>query len=328
MHLSPRFWSRLLIGYTLLASLWWGVHLWRQNNQLFVAERALLECKFSKNGARGLNLTALEQSAEYRDIENRWLSCRRMVLSEGLILTTCLVVGLWLVNRSVNREIALAQQRRNFLLSITHELKSPLAALRLTMETFGRRELPREQVEKLASNGLRDAARLHQLVEDMLLAARLEHNWRPLSEPLDLAALVRDVLANLKIRFPQANVSVQIPDNFAPVSADRSGLISVIQNLLENAVKYSPAGAPVILAAERNAAGRLRLRIADQGRGIPDTEKKAVFEKFYRLGNEETRQTTGTGLGLYIVQQVVKAHGGAIQITDNQPQGTVFTLEM
>lgn len=328
MHLSPRWWSRLLIGYTLLASLWWGVHLWQQNDQLFAVERALLECRFSKNGTRGVNLTALEQTAEYKAIENRRLSCRRMVLSEGIILTVCLVVGLWLVNRSVNREIALARQRRNFLLSITHELKSPLSALRLTMETFGRRELAREQVEKLAANGLRDASRLHQLVEDMLLAARLEHNWRPLSEPLDLAAIVRDVVANLKIRFPQAVVSVQIPDHFAPVSADRSGLISVVQNLLENAVKYSPAGEPVELTAERNAAGRLRLRVADQGRGIPDSEKKAVFDKFYRLGNEETRQTTGTGLGLYIVQQVVKAHGGAITVQDNQPRGTVFTLEM
>jgi signal transduction histidine kinase len=92
-------------------------------------------------------------------------------------------------------------------------------------------------------------------------------------------------------------------------------------------VKYSPEGTAIELSAEQQD-GKFHLRVADQGRGIPDAEKQAVFEKFYRLGNEETRQSTGTGLGLYIVNQVVKAHGGAIRVTDNKPQGTVFTVEI
>lgn len=327
-RISLRTLTRFVVGYMLLAFFWWAVHLWRENDLLFSKEQDLLECRFSKNDTRGVNLTELHQTIEYQQIERRWHSRRRMVLAEGVFFAGCLIFGLWIVNRSANRELSLAKQRRNFLLSITHELKSPLAALQLTMETFSRRELQREQVEKLAANGLRDAARLHNLVEDMLLAARLEANWQPLPEPLDLATLVREAITSLKIRFPYANIKPAIPENFAPVSADRSGLISIIQNLLENAVKYSPQGALVELEASRNTNGRLCLQVRDQGSGIPDAEKPLIFEKFYRLGNEETRRATGTGLGLYIVQQVVKAHGGHIQVTDNQPVGTIISIEM
>jgi signal transduction histidine kinase len=92
-------------------------------------------------------------------------------------------------------------------------------------------------------------------------------------------------------------------------------------------VKYSPEGAPVQLSAE-HTNGILRLRVADQGFGIPDVEKTAIFEKFYRIGNEDTRRTTGTGLGLYIVKQIVQAHGGTLTVTDNKPKGTVFVVEM
>ena len=327
-NLSLQALSRFVVGYMLLAFFWWAVHLWRQNDLLLEKQTELLECRFTKNDARGVNLTELHQTTEFQTIVRKWNARRRMILGEGIFFTACLVMGLWIVNRSANRELALARQRRNFLLSITHELKSPLAALKLTMETFSRRELPREQVEKLASNGLRETSRLSSLVEDMLLAARLESNWQPLIEPLDLAALVKEVVTNLKIRFSHANITVHIPDNFAPVSADRSGLLSVVQNLLENALKYSPEGSPVEFSAERSTSNRLLIKVKDQGVGVPDAEKAAIFEKFYRLGNEETRSTKGTGLGLYIVQQVVKAHGGHIQVQDNQPRGTIMTVEM
>jgi signal transduction histidine kinase len=155
----------------------------------------------------------------------------------------------------------------------------------------------------------------------------LEDNWRPLPESLDLLALARDVATALQIRFPKANFQIRFPENFPPVQADKLGLTAVIQNLLENAVKYSPEGAPVEISVEQRGQ-KIRLRVADQGQGIPDAEKQAIFEKFYRLGNEETRQSTGTGLGLYIVNQVVKAHGGTIRVADNKPQGTVFIIEM
>lgn len=318
--------SSLVIGYMVLAFGWWSCHLWSQNDRLFDAEKRALEARFS-GASKGINLTQLYETAEYKRAEKHWRKSRRMIVSEGLFFTACLIFGLWIVHRSANREVKLARQRRNFLLSITHELKSPIAALRLELETLRKHNLPAESREQLLSNGLKDVTRLQNLVEDLLLAARLEDNWRPLPEPIDLPTLVREVVTRLQVRFHQADIRLHFPENLAPVQADRPGLSSVIQNLLENALKYSPPGSPIDFRVDR-ADDKTRIRVADQGYGIPDAEKEAVFEKFYRLGSEETRRSTGTGLGLYIVQQIVKAHGGAITVGNNTPQGTVFTLEM
>lgn len=324
LDMSPRTLSRFLIIYMVFAFGWWAVHLWRSNDELFKLETRVLEDNYRE---RGVNLTALQQTKEYTAAHKKWRKRRRMILSEGIFFTACLVAGLWIVNRSTNREVSLARQRRNFLLSITHELKSPIAGMRLVLQTLGKHELNKEQREKLCSNGVSDASRLQNLVDDLLLAARLEDKWQAFPEPVDLRTLASEIALNLKVRFPQANIRIEMPADLPPVQADKPGLTAVVQNLLENAVKYSPTAAPVIFTAEQRN-GKLSFRIADQGIGIPTAEKEVVFEKFYRIGNEETRQTTGTGLGLFIVRQVVKAHGGNIIVTDNTPLGTVFTVNL
>lgn len=315
--------SRLVIGYMVIAFGWWALHQWNESQRLFDVEKALLESRYL---SRGVNMTQLQQTDEYRKIERHWQKQKRMVLGEGIFLTFCLAFGLWMINRAANREVSLARQHRNFLLSITHELKSPIASIQLTLETLYKRQLTREQLEKLCFNSLRDSARLQSLVEGLLLAARLEDQWRPLPEPVDIATLAQECAENLHNRFPNSEIKIMVPANFPPVQADKSGLTAVLQNLLENAVKYSPPGETVEFSAQKNGE-KTQLRVADHGIGIPNEEKEAVFQKFYRLGNEEVRKTTGTGLGLYIVKQVVSAHGGTIKVTDNQPKGTVFTVE-
>ncbi len=318
--------TSFVLVYMVLAFAWWAVQLWRENDRFFEVSSELLETRYG-GPKRGVNLTELLATAEYQALVQRRQKHRRMILAEGIFFTLCLGFGLYVINRSAKREMALARQHRNFMLSITHELKSPLAAIRLTLETLHKRELQREQLEKLCANGLRDAARLQTLVEDLLLAARLEDNWRPVLEPIDVRSIAQDCMANLLVRFPAANITLAIPADLPPAQADKPGLTAVIQNLLENAVKYAPEGAEIQCAVEQTN-GILRLRVADQGFGIPDAEKTAIFEKFYRIGNEDTRRTTGTGLGLYIVKQIVQAHGGMITVTDNKPKGTVFVVEM
>ena len=250
-----------------------------------------------------------------------------MIVAEGLFFTACLVWGLWIIRRSAAREVSLARQRRNFLLSITHELKSPIAGMRLVLETILKRNLSPEQRTPLLTNGLKDADRLQNLVESLLLAARLEDKWRPLLEPVAFEPLAHEIAEGLRVRFPEANFKFNIPSGLPPVQADKMGLTAILQNLLENALKYAAPGSPVELTAEKTAS-KFRFRVADQGQGIPDAEKQSVFEKFYRMGNDETRHSTGTGLGLYIVSQVLKAHGGSIGVTDNVPKGTIFSVEI
>ncbi len=311
--------SHFVIGYMILAFGWWSFHLWRQNDRVFDREKQLIELR-SPGDLAG-------NSASYIQAEKTWQSGRRMVVAEGLFFTLCLVWGLWIIRRSAAREVSLARQRRNFLLSITHELKSPIASMRLVLETLIKRNLSPEQRAPLLSNGLKDADRLQSLVESLLLGARLEDNWRPHHEMVSFEALAVDVLDSLRVRFPEADFRLNIPEGLPTVQADKMGLSAILQNLLENAQKYSPEGTPIELSAAQ-VGSKLQFSVADQGQGIPDAEKQSVFDKFYRMGNEETRQSTGTGLGLYIVNQVLKAHGGRVQITDNQPRGTVFTVEI
>ncbi|MCS6930057.1 MAG: HAMP domain-containing histidine kinase [Saprospiraceae bacterium] len=316
-----------VLTYMVLAFAWWAIELWRQNDRLLAASVQVLVQKYRRDSLN-LDSDALRETAEYQVLLDRHRRHRRMILSEGIFFTLCLMFGLWVINRAARREVALARQRRNFLLSITHELKSPVAAMRLALETMARRALNREQIEQICSNGMRDAARLQTLVDDLLLAARLEDNWQPQPEPVDVSAVIQDCVANAKVRFPKACVEVEIPANFPPIQADRLGLTSVVQNLLDNALKYSPPDAPVRISVTPLPGRQMRLTVADQGVGIPDAEKSAIFEKFYRIGNEETRQTTGTGLGLYIVSQIVRLHGGSISVCDNYPRGTVFVVEL
>lgn len=312
--------SHFVIGYMILAFGWWSFHLWQQNDRLFEREKRILELQYPGN-------KDLISAQDIIQIEENWRKGRRMVIAEGLFFTACLVWGLWVIRRSAAREVSLARQRRNFLLSITHELKSPIASLRLVFETMLKRNLTPEQRNPLLSNGLKDAHRLQDLVESLLLAARLENNWRPLHEPNNFLQLANELIESLRLRFPEADFRLKIPPNLPPIQADKMGLTAILQNLLENAVKYSPEGSYIELSAEQ-VGTKLRFKVADQGQGIPAEEKQAVFEKFYRMGNEETRHSTGTGLGLYIVNQVLNAHGGSIQVSDNLPKGTVFTIEL
>ena len=326
MKWNTRLVSHVIMGYMLLAFGWWAVHLWRENDRRFLAETELLTYKYGENGAPA-SIDSLRQAGLLKELEDSHARRKRMVIGEGLFFSFCLMFGLWKINKSANREMALARQRRNFMLSITHELKSPISSIQLVFETIRKRKLEQEQLEKLCLNGVRDSRRLNGLVEDLLLASRLESNWQPLLEPIDLKKTANEIATSLKLRFPKANIHMDFPADMAPINADPSGFTALLQNLMENALKYSPAGAPVnITASQEN--GKFELLVADQGLGIPDSEKKSVIEKFYRVGSEETRKTTGTGLGLYIVNQVVKAHGGRLSILDNEPRGTIFKVQI
>lgn len=318
--MNLRFSSNFLIGYMLLAFCWWAVLLWRNNDRQFELQVEILRYKHPE-------ITQIEVSEEYKTLLAKHNRYGMMVAAEGLFFSGCLLAGFMVVRRSVKKEVHMTRQRRNFLLSITHELKSPIASIRLVLETLAKRDLNREQTLKMTAGALKDATRLQNLVQDLLLAARLEDSWRPLPEPLHLNVLVDECADALKLRFPQANIQNNVTSDLPLLKADKQGITSVLVNLLENALKYSPEGALVTVSA-MPAANKLAIEIADRGQGIPIDERASVFTKFYRLGNEETRQTTGTGLGLYIVQQVIQAHGGLIRIADNPGGGTIFHIEL
>jgi two-component system, OmpR family, phosphate regulon sensor histidine kinase PhoR len=314
--------SVALALYLMAAFAWWAILLWRSNEEKLRLETQLL--------AQNAHVTVEQYRAtpEYAAMFKKHKRYAYMIMGEGLFFIACLVIGLRTIRRTSQREMDLARQRRNFLLSITHELKSPIAAMKLVLETIWKRELNREQTQQLTSGGLKDATRLQNLVQDMLLAARLEDSWHPHYTPMNLHALVEECTETLLLRFPMCQIVNKVEQDLPAIDADKQGFTAVVMNLMENAIKYSPKGTPVEIAAFTQKNGKMRITVADQGKGIPKSEHKSVFDKFYRLGNEETRQATGTGLGLYIVKQVLEAHKGSVQILPNQPQGTIFAIDI
>lgn len=325
-NIRLRILSFIVIAYMLMAFTWWSVLLWKTLDDAFRAKSAYLKIGMIAEG-RIRNDLDFYQSNEYLWLEAEYERQQWMVAGEGIFFVISLVVGVWLINRGYNKEVMATNQRRNFLLSITHELKSPIASIKLVLETLLKRrdKLVPEQMEKLTNSGLREADRLNALVNDLLLSAKLETTYQINPDHFNLDEFMQDIVQKLEERYSQATFrySCSPPDLW--MEADKMGLTSVALNLLENAVKYSKENPEVTLAIQQ-LDHAIRLDVSDHGIGIKDEEKSRIFDKFYRVGSEDTRTTKGTGLGLFIVKEIVKAHGGQITVLDNEPKGTIFRI--
>lgn len=325
-NIQLRLLSYGVIAYMLLAFAWWWVLLYTKNQDAYYAKRDLQKIMMIAEGVvkNDAEFNAHPRSAELR---RQYKRQENMILGEAIVFVISLVIGVWLINRGYNKEMLAQQQRRNFLLSITHELKSPIASIRLILETFRKRELNPEQKEKFSQNALQEADRLNTLVNDLLLSAKLETAYQPHRDPIDLPGLVSEILLRLQEKYPDIHFSFSGEGDFSTFYGDKLGLTSVTLNLLENAVKYAADNPAIDVRLHANREGII-WEVADNGIGIEDKEKKRIFEKFYRVGNEDTRKTKGTGLGLFIVDQIVRAHNGQIAVLDNNPKGTVFRIQL
>jgi signal transduction histidine kinase len=249
-----------------------------------------------------------------------------MILGEGSVFLIILLVGIYFFQRTIKKESEFHQQQQNFLLSVTHELKSPLAAIKLVLQTLVKRDLTKDKRDQLIGNSIEDVGRLDDLVENMLLATRIENNsYSYPKELFDFSELVKSIYDRAIITSENTrNFQQQIEENIS-IMGDRFALGSLINNILENAVKYSPVGAAVQVQLYQQS-NRIFFIVADQGVGIADSERQKIFQKFYRSGNELTRQNKGTGLGLFIVAQVAKNHQAKVVVSNNQPKGTIFEI--
>lgn len=303
---NSRFIFRLLAVYILFQFFWWAFHIIQLHGDIRDLEIAL-------------NRTdpAFAQAFYQKKV---W-----MVLGEGLVFVFLLIFGLWKMNSYLRREAELARQERNFLLSVTHELKTPVAGLRLYLETLmNRSQLETEKKEKLVRNALGETARLDQLVENILLSTRFELEEVAHLSPLDLSQLTGSVVDKLRQTAGVRHLTKTSLDAGVSFVGDASLLESLITNLYDNAVKYSPEGSTIEVGLKKDA-DTIVLSVSDEGQGIPPEEAKLIFRKFYRIGNEETRRSKGTGLGLYLVERIVRLHGGQIEVASRAP-GTRFTL--
>jgi len=251
---------------------------------------------------------------------------RTMILGEGAVFILLFFTGAYQLQKTLRKEQKLHEQQKNFLLSVTHELKSPLASIKLYLQTILKRNLDKEQMHSFLNNSLKDIERLDDLVENMLIATRIDnHSYSFPKEEFNLSEVVARVASRLQIHTCSSQIIMLDLEPEICVTGDKFALTLVVSNLIENAVKYSPPCEEIKVALKKTSNG-ISFTVADKGIGIKDEEKARIFEKFYRVGSEDTRKTKGTGLGLYIVKQVLDKHLALIKVKNNRPAGSIFEV--
>ena len=249
-----------------------------------------------------------------------------MILGEGAVFILIFLVGAWHLHKALKKERKLQVQQKNFLLSVTHELKSPLASIKLYLQTILKRDLERDQIKSFLNNSLKDIERLDDLVENILIASKIENkSYSFPKEDLNFSSLIEKIAERLQIHTCSTQTIKTEVEPDVHIHGDRFALTSVVTNLIENAVKYSPPCSEIGVKLKK-INGTICFQVADRGIGIKDEEKLRIFDKFYRVGSEETRKTKGTGLGLYIVKEVLNNHHAQIKVKNNHPTGTVFEV--
>ncbi len=303
-----------LLAYIMAALVWWYIALSRQNDQMISLKLSDLKKED----------TAYQQKYDLVLQEKKRKTAQ--YIGEGSIFLLLISAGAIFVYRSVNRQLKISQQQQNFMIAITHELKTPIAITKLNLETLQKRKLDDTQQQRLLQNTLQEANRMNALCNNMLLSSQIEAGgYRMMEEEINMSSLVENCISDFKDRFPNRIIESTIRED-AFIIADSLLIQMVVNNLLDNALKYSAKENKIEVKLLKDKS--IELRVIDEGQGIADWEKKLVFEKFYRLGNEATKRSKGTGLGLYLTKKIVAAHKGKIYIADNHPKGSIFILQL
>ncbi len=305
------YWFLLL--YIIAALVFWYISLSNQNNRIAELKLAAI----GKNDPR-----YAEKAWKVKDDKKRKDA---QYTGEGATFLVLILIGAVFVYRATRKQIKFSQQQENFMMAVTHELKTPIAVTQLNLETLLRRQLDEETRDKLIRHTLQEAIRLNQLSNNILLTAQLEGgNYTTFTQEVNLSEIIMEVIREFSSRYPLRHITSLVePEVF--IHGEALQLKMLVNNLVENALKYSSRGKQVRVELHHSVK-EIELRVVDEGSGIAPEEKSRIFHKFYRVGNENTRKTHGTGLGLYLARRIAKAHKGNIGVHDNQPQGSIFTV--
>jgi signal transduction histidine kinase len=260
------------------------------------------------------------------------LNWRRVgLLIVGLIFFGIVIAGLVLNTIFLVREIRRNEQQDSFLHAVTHELKTPLTSIRLYLQTLQSRDVDEEQRKEFYRVMLSDSDRLLSTVQQVLHAAELRHARNEIRDVVDMEKLVRECLQEARTHHhvsPESlRLLVETSEGAARVSANKEELRSAISNVIDNAIKYS--GQKVDIEVSLAAGENVSVKIRDRGIGIPRSELKQVFKRFYRVGDREVARVKGSGLGLFIVRSVAKKYGGnAFADSEGPGRGATITIQL
>jgi two-component system, OmpR family, sensor histidine kinase SenX3 len=260
-----------------------------------------------------------------------WKSAVPLVL--GIIFFALIIAGFVIYTIFLVREIHRNEQHDSFINAVTHELKTPIASIRLYLETLQSRDVSDTQKKQFYSVMLADADRLQYTVEQVLKAglAGQKHGQSPLVS-VDMVSIVNECaeLARVRHHLSAEALEVQIPEDHAEarVLGNPDELVTALSNLIDNAVKYSGGTVNITVRLSLQPESVIVL-VQDRGVGIPRNQLKIIFERFYRVPGKAVKQVKGTGLGLYIVRTIAKKHGGRVFAeSDGEGKGTTVTLEL
>ena len=284
----------ILSVYVVVQFIWWGYHLIELTNE------------------------AAEESGK---ITNRIT----MIFGEGSVFLLFVLIGVWQIRRAIKKELQLSEKQNNFLLSVTHELKTPLAANKLYLQTITKRELTKAQTDDILTKAIEENIRLEGMIDNILNASRLENNALAMEKELfSLSELAHKVGSRFNTLLGQDLVKVEYSGEVR-INADKFMIETILNNLIENSLKYAGVQDPISIYI-RKSERHLQFGVIDNGPGVPDEFKTEIFNKFFRVGNEEIRTQKGSGLGLFIVDQFVKLHKGTVKCIDNAPTGINFQI--
>ncbi len=302
-----------------LQLVWWGYSIVRLNNEIFLLKNDVVNQQklTAQNYYDALTLARAK-------LDKR----TTMVVGEGTIFLLLLALAFFQFRRILRRELKINAQQKNFLMAVTHELKSPIASARLQLDTMQKRTLTDVQKTTLLTNANNDLLRLTSLVDNILHATSIDNGQYPLTKNwCNASELITALVVNYELMYKHKITFVTTITPNLQLYADTQAITSIVTNLLDNAIKFSATTTtPQINVVFTTHNDEIILRIEDNGVGISSNEKLLVFDKFYRVGNETTRQTKGSGLGLFIVKHLVQLHSGTITIHDVAPQGVAFVI--
>ena len=248
----------------------------------------------------------------------------------GIVLLTGLSVSLVLIFRHLNIQIKLNALYDNFIANVTHELKSPLSSIQLYLETLNSRDVPEEKKKEFYGLMMRDAERLKNLVNSILEIASMDKkkSYRDF-EVYKADETIKKIILESAEQF-QLNVdSIKFSgDAGCDILLDRSSIKTVFDNLVDNSIKYSINPLKITVRFKRNAK-KAEIEFSDNGIGIPNDQIKKIFQKFHRIYDKDIPNVKGTGLGLYVVREIIKNHKGKIAaISEGKGKGSIFKIEL
>jgi len=287
----------LLGAYVVIQFMWWGYHLIELTKEVD-SQKALVSKRVF------------------------------MILSEGSVFFLILILGLWKIRSSIKKELKFSERQNNFLLSVTHELKTPLAANKLYLQTIVKRDLDATKRTELIEKAIAENQRLEVMIDNILNATRLDNQVVQLhKEHLNLSDLFQQIADRFNKSLQSDLIQLETEKDIF-IDADSFMIETVINNLIENALKYAGHKKRIILYLKQIENKRIVFGVKDEGPGVPLDSQTEIFEKFMRSGSEETRSQKGTGLGLFIAAEFIRIHGGRIVYKNNKPIGANFEITL